>query len=163
MTARTVDDGATLDTALLERVACEVIGGEGAVTFDGLLPSTESEVYRVAVGTGSVVVRLSSTDRRSECEVAAELSWLRHLARAGAPVAVFSVKADASALWTVSDVCQQAGVAFIPGVGEAVDAAGAKGERVNGLPADAHWNGRGHDIAAGVIGAWITAGSWRLK
>lgn len=83
--------------------------------------------------------------------------------RAGAPVGVFSVKADASALWTVSDVCQQAGVAFIPGVGEAVDGAGAKGERVNGLPADAHWNGRGHDIAAGVIGAWITSGSWRVK
>ena len=83
--------------------------------------------------------------------------------RAGVPVAVFSVKADASALWTVSDVCQQGGVAFIPGVGEAVDDAGAKGERVNGLPADAHWNARGHEIAAGVIGAWITSGSWRSK
>jgi hypothetical protein len=81
--------------------------------------------------------------------------------RAGVPVAAFSVRPDQSSLWTVSDVCRDAGVLFIAGVGEAVDAAGAAGERVNGLPKDAHWNGRGHEIAAGVIATWFTQGDWR--
>jgi Ser/Thr protein kinase RdoA (MazF antagonist) len=82
-----VDIAAAIDTALLERLGREVIGGTRAVTFVELLPSTESAVYRAAVGSASVVVRLSSTERRTEGEVTAELGWLRHLARAGAPVA----------------------------------------------------------------------------
>lgn len=76
--------------------------------------------------------------------------------RANAPVVVFSARPDdAFEFWSVSDACRRAGVQFIPGVGEAVGAAHAAGERVNGLPVDAHWNGRGHEIAAGVIAAWL--------
>lgn len=76
--------------------------------------------------------------------------------RAGAPVAVFSVRPDAVFdFWSVSEVCRRAGVDFIPGVGEAVEAAHAAGERVSGLPIDAHWNRRGHEIAAGVINQWL--------
>jgi hypothetical protein len=81
--------------------------------------------------------------------------------RSGVPVAVFSVRPDQSSLWTVSEVCRDAGVIHIAGVGEAVEAAAAAGERVNGLPTDAHWNGRGHEIAAGVIAKWFTQGDWR--
>jgi hypothetical protein len=76
--------------------------------------------------------------------------------RAGVPVAVFSVRPDdVFGFWSVGEVCRRAGVEFIPGVGEAVEAAQAAGERVSGLPVDAHWNGRGHEIAAGVIAAWL--------
>lgn len=86
--------------------------------------------------------------------------------RAGVPVAVFSVRpedADGGGLWSVADACRRAGVVYIPGVGEAVAAAEAAGERVTGLPVDAHWNGRGHDIAAGVIGTWLRQGAWRAN
>ncbi|HXT68966.1 MAG TPA: SGNH/GDSL hydrolase family protein [Vicinamibacterales bacterium] len=76
--------------------------------------------------------------------------------RAGVPVAVFSARPDkAFSFWSVSDVCRRAGVEFIPGVGEAVEAAHAAGEKVTGLPLDAHWNRRGNEIAAGVINAWL--------
>ncbi len=76
--------------------------------------------------------------------------------RAGVPVAAFSVRPDrAVGFWSVSDVCRRAGVEFIPGIGEAVESAHAAGEKVSGLPVDAHWNRRGHEIAAGLIDAWL--------
>ena len=76
--------------------------------------------------------------------------------RATVPVAVFSARPDdAFGFWSVSDVCRRAGVEFIAGVGEAVAAAHARGEKVTGLPVDAHWNGRGHQIAATVIQKWM--------
>ena len=82
--------------------------------------------------------------------------------RAGVPVAVFVAETErATGLWSVREVCERAGVLFIPGVAEAVDAAAAAGERVSGHPIDAHWNGRGHEIAAGVIDAWLARGEWR--
>jgi hypothetical protein len=82
--------------------------------------------------------------------------------RAGVPVAVFSVLPDGwFGFWSVSDVARMAGVRYIPGVGEAVETAGAEGERVTGQPVDAHWNGRGHEIAAGVIARWLQEASWR--
>jgi hypothetical protein len=81
--------------------------------------------------------------------------------RAGVPVVVFSARPDrAFDFWSVSDVCRRAGVEFIPGVGEAVEAAQAAGERVSGLPVDAHWNRRGHEIAAGVINSWLERNGW---
>jgi len=82
--------------------------------------------------------------------------------RANAPVAVFSARPDdAVRFWTVSDVCRRAGVIFIPGVGETVEQAGAAGERVSGLPRDAHWNARGHQIAAAVLEKWIQQRQWK--
>lgn len=44
---------------------------------------------------------------------------------------------------------------FIPGVGEALQSAEAAGEHVTGLPVDAHWNGKGHAIAARIIDRWL--------
>ena len=82
--------------------------------------------------------------------------------RAGVPVAVFVVEPErATAFWSVRELCERAGVLFIPGVAEAVEAASAAGERVSGHPVDAHWNARGHEIAAGVIDAWLSRGAWR--
>jgi hypothetical protein len=76
--------------------------------------------------------------------------------RAGVPVAAFSVRAeDYFSFWSRSEVCRRAGVLFIPGVGEAVEAAEAAGQRVTGAPVDSHWNGRGHAIAAAVIDDWL--------
>jgi hypothetical protein len=76
--------------------------------------------------------------------------------RAGKPVVVFSTKTDGYfPFWSVSDVCLRADVRFIPGVGEAVDAADDRGESVTGKPYDAHWNAAGHAIAARVIAAWL--------
>ncbi len=84
--------------------------------------------------------------------------------RAGVPVVVFSARPDhAFDFWSVSDVCRRAGVEFIPGVGEAVEAAQAAGERVSGFPVDAHWNRRGHEIAAGVINSWLEQNGWAAK
>ena len=76
--------------------------------------------------------------------------------RAGVPVSAFSARPDTwMRMWTASEVCSRAGIRFIPGVGEAVDAATAAGEKVTGLPVDAHWNGAGHAIAARVLEEWI--------
>lgn len=86
--------------------------------------------------------------------------------RAGVPVAVFSARpdeGDGQGLWSVSEVCRRAGVLHIPGVGEAIEAAQAAGERVTGLPVDAHWNGNGHGIAARVIGDWLRLEVWRTR
>lgn len=81
--------------------------------------------------------------------------------RAGVPVVVFSARPDrAFDFWSVSDVCRRAGVEFIPGVGEAIEAAQAAGERVSGFPVDAHWNRRGHEIAEGVINSWLEQNGW---
>jgi hypothetical protein len=80
----------------------------------------------------------------------------RMRSRAGVPVAAFSVKPEGYyPFWSRADVCRRAGVLFIPDVGETVDRAADAGEKVTGLPIDAHWNGRGHAIAAGVIGEWL--------
>ena len=77
--------------------------------------------------------------------------------RANVPVAAFSVRGeDYFSFWSRADVCRRAGVRFIPGVGEAVDAAAAAGEQVTGAPIDAHWNGRGHAMAARLIEEWLT-------
>lgn len=76
--------------------------------------------------------------------------------RAQVPVVAFSVRGeDYFSFWSRADVCRKAGVRFIPGVGEAVDAAAAAGQQVTGAPYDAHWNGRGHAMAAGLIDAWL--------
>ena len=86
--------------------------------------------------------------------------------RAGVPVAVFSVRPEepnGAGLWSVADACRRAGVQYVAGVGEAVEAAHAAGERVSGFPVDAHWNGRGHAIAADVIGKWLDRSEWRAR
>jgi hypothetical protein len=113
-----------------------------------------------AVGSVEQSASRDDADVKQATMTTAELLRLMRQ-RAGVPVAVFSVRPDQSSLWTVSEVCRDAGVIYITGVGEAVEAAGAAGERVNGLPTDAHWNGRGHEIAAGVIARWFTLGDWR--
>ena len=119
-------------------------------------------VFLRARGVGSVEQSSNRDDADVKQATATTADLLRLMRRrAGVPVAVFSVRPDRSSLWTVSEVSRTAGVAFIAGVGEAVDAAGAAGEKVNGLPRDAHWNGRGHEIAAGVIASWFTQGDWR--
>ena len=76
--------------------------------------------------------------------------------RARVPVAAFSARSETSyGFWSPSDVCRLAGVAFISGVGEAVDAAESAGERVTGQPIDPHWTASGHAIVARVLGAWL--------
>lgn len=76
--------------------------------------------------------------------------------RANVPVVAFSVRSeDYFSFWSRADACRRAGLRFIPGVGEAVEAAGAAGEHVTGQPVDSHWNGRGHEIAARVIIDWF--------
>jgi len=76
--------------------------------------------------------------------------------RAGAPVVAFSALPETTLpFWSRADACRRAGVPFISGVGEAVAAAAAAGEKVDFLPVDSHWNARGHAIAADVIGAWL--------
>lgn len=76
--------------------------------------------------------------------------------RAGVPVVAFSALPETTLpFWSRADVCGRAGVPFIPGVGEAVAAAAAAGEKVDFLPVDSHWNARGHAVAAGVIEAWL--------
>jgi hypothetical protein len=84
--------------------------------------------------------------------------------RARAPVVVFSARPDrAFSFWTVSDVASRAGVAFLPGVGEAIERAQAAGEKPTGLPIDAHWNARGHEIAARVILDWLDRNGWARR
>ena len=99
----------------------------------------------------------TAADRTLRQAVSTTADLLRMMrTQAGVPVVVFSARPDhAFSFWSVSDVCSRAGVEFIPGVGEAVEAAHAAGERVSGLPVDAHWNRRGHEIAAGVINTWL--------
>lgn len=76
--------------------------------------------------------------------------------RANVPVVAFSVRSeDYFRFWSRANVCRRAGVRYIPGVGEAVEAAGAAGEQVTGQRMDSHWNGRGHAIAARVIVDWL--------
>ncbi|MEO6222699.1 MAG: SGNH/GDSL hydrolase family protein [Vicinamibacterales bacterium] len=76
--------------------------------------------------------------------------------RANVPVVAFSVRSEEYfSFWSRADICRRAGVRFIPGVGEAVDAAADAGEPVTGAPLDAHWNGHGHEIAARLIDAWL--------
>ena len=82
------------------------------------------------------------------------LSMIRR--RANVPVVAFSVRSEEYfPFWSRADVCKRAGVRFIPGVGEAVDAAAAAGEPVTGAPVDGHWNGRGHALAARLIDEWL--------
>lgn len=96
-------------------------------------------------------------DVRAATEVTVDL--LRQLrARAGVPVVAFSVRSEAFfPFWSRADVCARAGVTFIPGVGEAVDAAIVAGEPVTGLPVDSHWNGRGHAMASEILTAWLAS------
>jgi hypothetical protein len=76
--------------------------------------------------------------------------------RAKVPIVAFSVRPESYfPFWSRIDVCRRAGVQYIPGVAEAVDAAAEAGERVTGQPVDSHWNGRGHAIAAQVIIDWL--------
>jgi hypothetical protein len=91
---------------------------------------------------------------RATSATVALLAMIR--ARAGVPVAAFSVRGeDYFPFWSREEACRRAGVRFIPGVGEAVEAAGAAGERVTGAPVDSHWNARGHAIAAQGIIEWL--------
>jgi hypothetical protein len=84
------------------------------------------------------------------------LSMIR--TRAKAPVVAFSVRPESYfPFWSRTDVCRRAGVRYIPGVAEAVEAAAEAGERVTGQPVDSHWNSRGHAIAAQVIIDWLAA------
>jgi hypothetical protein len=112
---------------------------------------------------------IEQTARRDDPDVvqatATTVELLRMMQkRAGVPVAVFSVRPDdVFGFWSVGEVCRRAGIEFIPGVGEAVEAAHAAGERVSGLPVDAHWNGRGHEIGARVISAWLAPRLTRPK
>jgi hypothetical protein len=76
--------------------------------------------------------------------------------RAGVPVVAFSAMPTARvSSWSLETICARAAVRFIPGVGEAVEAAARAGEKVDFAPKDSHWNARGHAIAAGTIGAWL--------
>ena len=84
--------------------------------------------------------------------------------RAKAPVVVFSARPDrAFTFGTASGVSEKAGVTFLPGVGEAIDAAQAAGEKPTGLPIDAHWNARGHEIAGRVILDWLDRNGWARR
>jgi hypothetical protein len=76
--------------------------------------------------------------------------------RSRVPVVAFAVRSEQYfAFWSRAEVCRRAGIRFIPGVGEAVDAAAERGEPVTGAPVDSHWNGRGHEMAARLIDAWL--------
>ena len=108
-----------------------------------------------SVGSIEKTATAADPDIKEAVSTTAELLRMMRK-RAGVPVVVFSARPDhAFSFWSVSDVCNRAGVEFIPGVGEAVEAAHAAGEHVSGLPVDAHWNRRGHEIAAGVINTWL--------
>ena len=67
--------------------------------------------------------------------------------------------AHAGALHTALDDVIGGGLDGAGADREAVEAAQTAGERVSGLPIDAHWNRRGHEIAAGVINAWLEKNS----
>lgn len=114
-------------------------------------------VFLRARSAGSVEKSAAPDDPDVERAIVTTVELLRMMrTRAGAPLAVFSARSDdASRLWRVSDVARRAGVEFIGGVGEAVDAAQASGQPVTGLPYDAHWTARGHAIAAQVILEWM--------
>jgi hypothetical protein len=122
-------------------------------------------VFLRARSVGSIEQTAKAEDPDIAQAVSTTAELLRMMrTRAGVPVVVFSVRPDqAFSFWSVSDVCRRAGVEFIPGVGEAVEAAQAAGERVSGLPVDAHWNRRGHEIAAGVINAWFEQNAARIS
>jgi hypothetical protein len=121
-------------------------------------------VFLRARSVGSVEQTATAADPDIAQAITTTAELLRMMrTRAGVPVVVFSARPDhAFSFWSVSDVCRRAGVEFIPGVGEAVEAAHAAGERVSGLPVDAHWNRRGHEIAAGVINAWLEQHAARI-
>jgi hypothetical protein len=108
---------------------------------------------------GSDERTLTAADPDVVRATAVTVELLRRLrARAGVPVAAFSVRSEAYfPFWSRADVCRRAGIGFIEGVGERVEAAEDAGERVTGAPIDSHWNSRGHELAADVIGDWLRA------
>jgi len=74
---------------------------------------------------------------------------LRQWRTACGPAAAVAFCADpAPPYWSPARVCRKADLRFIEGVGDAVAAAKKRGEQVDGSPIDAHWNARGHAIAA---------------
>lgn len=106
---------------------------------------------------GSVEETLAADDPDVVRATEATVDLLRKMrSRAAVQVAAFSVRsADYFPFWSRAEVSERAGVTFIPGVGEAVEAAAAAGVRVTGQPVDSHWNGRGHEIAAAVLLQWL--------
>jgi hypothetical protein len=76
----------------------------------------------------------------------------RVLDRAGmAPVAALSVDSNPWAPGQFEEICGRIGIAWLHGVPEAIDVARERGQTVDGLPYDAHWNPAGHAIAAEVL------------
>ena len=108
---------------------------------------------------GSIEASLQADDpdvKRATDATVELLTMIRR--RAGVPVVAFSVRSEEFfSFWSRADVCRRAGVRFIPGIGEAVDAAVEAGEQMTGAPVDGHWNGRGHKMAAGIIAAWLSS------
>lgn len=69
----------------------------------------------------------------------------------GVPIVAFEVNRKNWFGDTLERAARDAGLLFVEGVSEAIIEAQRRGERINGIPFDAHWNGRGHAIAGEVI------------
>lgn len=71
----------------------------------------------------------------------------------GIPLFAFAVDKPQWVGNSFSELCKRNSIEFIAGVPEAIDSARSNGIVVDGMPHDAHWNGRGHKIAGDILGA----------
>lgn len=67
------------------------------------------------------------------------------------PMLAFSVDEPTWTGRTFQDICKEHSIDFVEGIPEAIEEAKKAGVVVDGLPYDAHWNGRGHAIAGEII------------
>jgi len=51
----------------------------------------------------------------------------------------------------IKELCDEAGITYIPGVAEAVAEAKARGEQIDGHPYDLHWNASGNRLVGNLI------------
>ncbi len=123
------------------------------VNLDKLRPQLQ-----VTAGAESIEQSLTPDHPLVQESVAATVEIMKLARRrAGAiPFVAFSTHPDGYYAWSPADVCRQADIQFIPGVGETVEAARAAGTIVDGSPHDLHWNYTGHALAGKVILDYLT-------
>jgi hypothetical protein len=74
----------------------------------------------------------------------------------GTAVAAFSTDRNPWAPGELEAICRRVGIVWLPGVPEAIGAAEAAGQTIDGRPHDTHWNAAGHAIVAAVLARELT-------
>lgn len=110
---------------------------------------------------GSIEAELVAGHPLLEASVAATGAILSMIAARAGDIPVVAFLADPSS-WRdrYPALCAERGIAFVPDVPNAIVAAIAAGEVVDGRPHDAHWNQRGHAIAGRLLLDFLAAGGY---